>query len=134
MTHLKLIFFSTGLFLCASLAQADTLLFTRNNEFRGCIDCYKFDADSICNLYGQYGNRYSYTSIWNRYGAGGSYNPDSPFSRYGTGLKMVDNAGNFYGYFSLGFGGETRVRQYLNDLWNISDGDYAKMRDYFCEI
>lgn len=95
MKKFQLIFFMLTSLFIASTTQADILLFTKSNEFRGCFDCSKYDSDGICNRYGDYGSRYSSESIWNRYGAGSRYDSDSPFSRYGTGLKMVDRAGNF---------------------------------------
>ena len=56
----------------------------------------------------------------------------SPFSKYGSGLKIVDRQGNFYGYFSRSYGGETKVRKILNTLWENTDGDYDLMRDTYC--
>lgn len=133
MEKFQLIFFMLTSFFIASTTQADILLFTKSNEFRGCFDCSKYDSDGICNRYGDYGSRYSSDSIWNRYGAGSRYDSDSPFSRYGTGLKMVDRAGNFYGYLSMSSGGERRTRNYLRELWDVTSGDYAEMRDLFCD-
>lgn len=125
-----IVFFA--LIFSATSVRADILLFTESNDFRGCFDCSRYDSDSICNRYGDYGSRYSSNSIWSRYGAGSRYDTDSPFARYGAGLKMVDNAGNFYGYFSISSGGERRIREYLRQLWDVTSGDYDEMRDIFC--
>ena len=130
---LKSFIFYLILIFSASTMRADILLFTESNEFRGCFDCSRYDSDSICNRYGNYGSRYSSDSIWSRYGAGSRYNSDSPFARYGTGLKIVDNAGNFHGYFSISSGGERRFRKYLRELWDVTSGDYGEMRDLFCD-
>ena len=120
------------LFVGSQDVRSEILLYTETNEFRGCLDCSKYDSDSVCNRYGNFGSRYSGDSIWNRYGAGGRYNSDSPFSRYGTGLKMVDSAGNFYGYFSRSLNGERRIRIKLRQIWDATSGDYSDMRDIFC--
>lgn len=122
-----------GAFTIVSTAKANILLFNNQNEFRGCLDCSRYSSDSVCNRYGTYGSRYSSSSIWNRFGAGSRYNSDSPFNRYGTGLKMVDNAGNFYGYLSMSISGERRMRNYLRELWEVTGGDHGEMRDIFCD-
>ena len=113
--------------------NAEILLFSNDNEFKGCLDCSRLDRKSVCNRYGDFGSRYSDNSIWSRYGLGSRYNGDSPFARYGQGLKMVDNAGNFYGYFSISSGGEKNMRKLLENLWESTNGDYSMMRDQFCD-
>ncbi len=118
---------------CANVSAADVLLFNDSNDFRGCLDCSRFDSDAICNRFGNYGNRFSSDSIWNRFGAGSRFDSDSPFSRFGTGLKMVDRAGNFYGYLSMSIGGDIKMRRYLKDIWEKTNGDYGEMRDIFCD-
>ena len=30
-------------------------------------------------------------------------------------------------------GGERRTRNYLRELWDVTSGDYAEMRDLFCD-
>lgn len=113
--------------------NAEILLYSSNNDFKGCLDCNRYDNKSVCNRYGTFGSRYSADSIWSRYGLGGRYNSDSPFSLYGQGLKMVDKEGNFYGYFSISTGGEKKVRKFLKYIWESTDGDYGEMRDLFCD-
>ncbi len=113
--------------------NAEILLYTSNNQFKGCLDCNRYDDKSVCNRYGNFGSRYNTDSIWNRYGLGSRYEDESPFSRYGQGLKMVDKEGNFYGYFSISVGGENRTRQLLRNIWEVTDGDYSAMRDLFCD-
>ena len=105
-------------------ASAEYLLFSEDNHFHGCLDCSKYDSDSICNKYGDYGSKYSSKSIWNKYGIGSKYDNASPFSKYGTGLKVVDSHGMFYGYFSRSYSGETKLRRILNGIWEATDGDY----------
>ena len=112
---------------------SDMLLFSSDNEFYGCLDCSKYDDDSICNRYGDYGSRYSEKSIWNRYGIGSRYDNKSPFNKYGLGLKIVDRDGNFYGNFSMSYNADSNTRNSLNNLWDSTDGDYTEMRDLFCD-
>lgn len=121
------------LLMCSFSVNAEILLYSSNNDFKGCLDCNHYDDKSICNRYGDFGSRYSDNSVWSRYGLGSRYNPDSPFARYGQGLKMVDKEGNFYGYFSISTGGEKKIRDFLTNLWESADGDYGAMRDLFCE-
>lgn len=121
------------IFLTPSFVNADLLLFSNDNEFFGCLDCGRYDDDSICNRYGDYGSRYSDKSIWNRYGVGSRYDDNSPFNRYGTGLKIVDRDGNYYGYFSRSYSADSKTRNVLNDLWDSADGDYQEMRDIWCD-
>ena len=113
--------------------NAEILLYSSDNEFKGCLDCSRYDSNSVCNRYGDFGSSYSGDSIWSRYGLGSRYNGDSPFARYGQGLKMVDNSGNFYGYFSISSGGERDMRKLLRNLWESTNGDYRAMRDQFCD-
>jgi len=114
-------------------AVSEVLLFSKDNEYFGCFGCSEFDSNSICNKYGKYGNKYSNNSIWNEYGVGSVYHSDSPFSKYGSGLKVVDRSGNFHGYFSRSSVAPKQTRDYLNGIWDLSDGNYTNLRDYFCE-
>ena len=52
--------------------------FAQQNQYLGKLSSNRYDADSVSNTYGAYGNPYSPTSINNRYGAYGS--PYSPLS------------------------------------------------------
>ena len=119
--------------LIPSTLDARLLLFDSNNEFKGCLDCSRYDSDSICTKYGTYGSRYSADSIWNKYGTVGSkYSGESPFSKYGTGLKIVDDNGSFYGYFKIGYGGATKYSGILKNLVSELD-DRSEIRDAFCQ-
>lgn len=118
---------------CPILVSAEILLFTDDNEFRGCLDCSRYDTDSVCNRYGAYGSRYQSDSIWNRYGAGSRYDADSPWNRYGTGLKMVDRSGGFYGYLSMSSNGVREYRNVLRELYDNYNGDLNEIRDVFCD-
>jgi hypothetical protein len=74
-----------------------------NKEYLGCLNCNKFSTNSVWNQYGTYGSKFSTTSIWNSYGTYGSaYSIYSPWNK--SGMKppiVVDNGGNFYGYFTI---------------------------------
>ena len=111
---------------------ADLLLFSNDNKFHGCLDCGKYDSDSICNKYYDYGSKYHSNSIWNKYGIGNRYGYDSPFNKYGNGLKIVDRSGNFYGYFTMSYNGSRNARNLLETLWDSAEGDYGRMRDLYC--
>ena len=104
-------------------AAGRLLLFDSDNEFKGCLNCSRYDSDSVCNEYGTYGIRSSSDSIWNIF----IFND----LRYGRGLKIVDDDGNFYGYFKTGYGGSTGYSQLLTELVEQLD-DRSEIRDAFC--
>lgn len=76
---------------------------SNHDVYLGCLNCNKFNSNSIWNAYGTYGSKYNSKSIWNAYGTYGSqYNPESPWNKYSTDPPViVDKAGEFYGYFTL---------------------------------
>ena len=115
-------------------SRADILLYSTNEKFHGCLDCSRYDSESVCNRYGTFGNKYSSESIWNRYGVGSRYDASSPFNRYGEGLKMLDRQGSFLGVFSLGSSGSRTMRDVLQQVWDSSNDDYDVMRDRFCDL
>jgi hypothetical protein len=130
MRNIVILFIAVGSTVAIS---SELLLYSDGDTFYGCLNCSRYNSDSICNRYGTYGSRYSSESIWNRYGVGSRYNAESPFSRSGRGLKVVDRSGKFYGYFSISTNGSKQFRDYLRELWKTSDEDHAAMRDSFCE-
>lgn len=75
----------------------------RNHDvYLGNLNTDKYDSNSIWNKYGTYGNKYNNNSIWNSYGTyGNEYNNESPFNTYASDPPvLVDDYGNFYGYFT----------------------------------
>ena len=38
---------------------------TSHKTFFGCLNCNKFDSGSVCNKFGEFGSRFSPSSIWN---------------------------------------------------------------------
>ena len=86
-----------------TLAQNILIFGGKNHDvFLGCLDCDKYNDNSIWNKYGNNGSKYSSNSIWNKYGNyGGKYSSDSPFNKYASNPPfLVDRDGNFYGYFT----------------------------------
>lgn len=97
--------------ICALLCLAFTNIQSQNilifggkdhDVFLGCLNCDKYDNNSIWNKYGDYGSKYNEKSIWNKYGTySGKYNDTSPFNKYASYPPvLVDAEGNFYGYFT----------------------------------
>ena len=121
--------------MLSSFVSAELLLYSDDDKFHGCLDCTRFDTDSICNNFGTYGRRFNSDSIWNRFGIGSRFDSDSPWSRFGTGLKIVDRSGNFYGYFSISLNGSTSysklaraLHEILDDLSEIRDAGFFRLR------
>jgi len=104
---MKKIFFLTLLFLTiTTIASSQTLhLYGGKNHdvYLGCLNCDKYNSNSIWNAYGTYGSKYNSNSIWNAYGTYGSkYNSYSPWNAYSSDPPVVvDKEGNFYGYFTV---------------------------------
>ena len=74
-----------------------------HDVYLGCLNCDKFNPNSIWNAYGTYGSKYNPNSIWNAYGTYGSkYNSYSPWNAYSSDPPVVvDKEGDFYGYFTV---------------------------------
>lgn len=74
-----------------------------HDVFLGKLNASKYDSKSIWNEYGTYGSEYNANSIWNEYGTYGSeYSSYSPFNSYASYPPViVDEEGNFYGYFTV---------------------------------
>ena len=104
---MKIIFSSVMLiFLLGTTSFSQTLQLyggKNHDEYLGCINCGKYDKNSIWNEYGTYGNKYNAKSIWNKYGTyGNKYNSISPWNAYGTNPPIVvDKNGKSYGYFTV---------------------------------
>lgn len=71
--------------------------------FLGCLNCDKFDKESIWDFTNEYGSSFGKYSIWNRFkGYGGAYGKYSPFNRFSDNPPiLVDKKGKFYGYFTI---------------------------------
>jgi hypothetical protein len=84
---------------------------TNHDEYLGCLNCNKFDSNSIWNEYGSFGSKYNSNSIWNAYGTYGSkYNSNSPWNSFSNNPPViVDKEGNFYGYFTMNVNKQKRA-------------------------
>jgi len=95
-----------SLLLTVVISNAQTLqLYGGENHdvYLGCLNCDSYNSNSIWNEYGKYGSSYNSKSIWNEYGTFGSeYNINCPWNEYSSNPPVVvDNEGNFYGYFTV---------------------------------
>ena len=74
-----------------------------HDVYLGCLNCDKYNTNSIWNIYGTFGSKYNANSIWNKYGTYGSkYNEFCPWNKYSNDPPViVDSDGKFYGYFTL---------------------------------
>ena len=63
---------STLIFLFFSVSVLAEINLYSDKKFMGCLDCGRYDSDSICNEYGNYGSKYSSDSVFNEYGTYGS--------------------------------------------------------------
>jgi hypothetical protein len=74
-----------------------------HDVYLGCLNCNNYNANSVWNAYGEYGNRYNSNSIWNMYGTyGNEYSSNSPWNKYTPYPPIVvDKDGEFYGYFTI---------------------------------
>lgn len=92
-------------FMLSTLVKGQTLHIyggSRHDVYLGCLNCSKYDKNSIWNAYGTYGFKYNSKSIWNEYGTYGSkYNSASPWNTSASDPPViVDKDGGFYGYFT----------------------------------
>jgi hypothetical protein len=121
-------------------AQTPALLLfggSAHDTFLGCLNCNRYDANSVCNRYGDYGSKYATDSVWNRYGDFGSkYSDSSPWNRYtGSAPVIVDQSGNFYGHLSANKYHSNRTQIALfNQLVEVvvEQDDLDKARDIYC--
>ena len=91
--------------MLTSMVKAQSILIfggKNHDVFLGCLNCTKYDNNSIWNKYGDFGSKYNEKCIWNKYSEySGKYSDYSPFNKYATYPPvLVDDDGNFYGYFT----------------------------------
>lgn len=101
-----------------------------NNEvFLGCLNCDKFDEESIWDFNNEYGSSFGKYSIWNKFkdygGVNGEYSPFNKFT--GNAPKLVDAKGNFYGYLTVDKFIKDRtdwkLAVYILDNWEVISED-----------
>lgn len=99
-----------------------------HDVFLGKLNASKYDSKSIWNEYGTYGSEYNANSIWNEYGTYGSaYSSYSPFNSYASYPPViVDEEGNFYGYFTVN---KYKSKRSNFDLVNIICEYYESIRE-----
>lgn len=99
-----------------------------HDVFLGKLNASKYDSKSIWNEYGTYGSEYNTNSIWNEYGTYGSeYSSYSPFNSYASYPPViVDEEGNFYGYFTVN---KYKSKRANFDLVNIICEYYESIRE-----
>jgi hypothetical protein len=122
-----------------SAAFADTLLFGGKNHdtFLGCLDCNKFDTDSICNKFGK-GSAFNSDSIFNSFGNfGSSFSSSSPWNKFSSDESvpvLVDKSGSFYGYFTINSFRSDAVSfsKNLSSIYENSKGDLEVVQNFIC--
>lgn len=74
-----------------------------HKTYLGCLNCSRFDSESVLNQFGSYGSRFSDTSIFNHFSDYGS-----KFSQYSACNPLatdppviVDGDGKFYGRLTV---------------------------------
>jgi len=74
-----------------------------SDVFLGCLNCDKFDKESIWNSTGDYGSTLGEYSIWNKFRKyGGEMGDYSPFNKFSTTPPiLVDSNGKSYGFLSV---------------------------------
>jgi hypothetical protein len=85
-----------------------------NKTYLGKLTTNEFDADSIYNQFGTYGNKFSSTSIWNEFGVyGNQFSSYSPFNQFTTTPPIIiDGNGNMVGRLSVNKFAEGAVSPY----------------------
>ena len=128
-----IIFITLMLNFSTSTAQSLLIFGGKNHDvFLGCLNCNKYSESSIWNKYGKYGSKYNSDCIWNKYGSySGKYSNTSPFNKYASKPPvLVDADGNFYGYFSADKYFSKRTKNQLALLiienWEIISDDVSE--------
>lgn len=117
-TAFALSFLLTALSVGPAASAERLLFFSDKNTFHGCLNCGRYDDESICNKFGDFGSKYNDDSIWNKFGdVGSKYQDQSPWNKFGKGLKIVDAKGQYYGRFSSNKYVDDRVRNDALNSW-----------------
>lgn len=133
----KLLLLILGFLLSLSIQSQTLLIYGGDNHdvFLGCLNCSKYDSNSIWNKYGDNGSKYNTNSIWNKYSDySGKYSNNSPFNKYASNPPvLVDPDGNFYGYFTADKYFSKRTTNQLAlliiDNWEIISDDVGEAYD-----
>ncbi len=123
-------------------AQTPALLLYGGDDhqtFLGCANCSKFEGDSICNQFGQFGSEFQSDSIWNMFGTYGSkFNSSSPWNEFAQrSVAIVDRNGGFYGYLTANKVAANRTTiAALNQLSDVAaeSSELTTVRNMFCGL
>lgn len=90
-----------------------------HKTYLGCLNCSKFDRDSIFNEFGPHGSAFETDSIFNRFGDfGSSFSDYSPCNRFASDPPViVDPQGNFYGRLTINALQPERTRSEYWTAW-----------------
>ena len=129
-----------SLWMLPGLSFSKTMLFggPGHKEYLGCLDCSEFAADSICNGYGKYGNEFSTSGIFNEFaGFGNEFSSKSPWNEFSSSDEvpvLVDDQGNFFGYFTINRHRHNAVNfaSKLYALFKANNGNLEKVRLALC--
>jgi hypothetical protein len=108
-----------------------------NSVYLGCLTCNQFDAESVCNSFGTYGNPFSSSSIWNQFGTyGNQFNSYSPWNSFSSSGPVIIGTNNLnYGYFTTNAfkANRTTTQSFLNVLnFYSSTNNLTSTRSYAC--
>ncbi len=95
---------SVFLFPLKSLATTPVYIFAEQGSvFLGCVNCDKYENNSLNNRYSDYGSPYSAYSVFNRYGEyGNRYSETSACNSNASNPPyLVDGDGNFLGFLTV---------------------------------
>ena len=128
-----LVVFVTILFSYNGFSQSLLIFGGRNHDvYLGCLNCSKYETSSIWNQYGAHGSKYNSQCIWNQYGQyGGKYSNTSPFNPHASNPPvLVDEDGNFYGYFTANKYHTKRTNNklalFIIEYWEMIANDVGK--------
>lgn len=74
-----------------------------NDVYLGCLNCSKFESDSLFNEFGRFGSKFRAESIFNNFGDYGSkFSNESACNKFAQDPPIiVDEDGNAYGVLTL---------------------------------
>lgn len=110
-----------------------------HDEYMGCLNCGPNHAESVCNVYGDYGSLYGVRSIWNKDGEYGAlHGAKSPWNRYNAYPPVIaDKDGGVYGFFSANPNQQYRTRietlLFMLDNPKVVVNDMQKARAWLCD-
>lgn len=107
------------------------------DTYLGCLTCNSFDAESVCNQFGTYGNPFGALSIWNQFGTyGNEFSTSSPWNQFSTsGPVVIGSDGLFYGVFTTNVfqGNRTTIPAFVDVLnfYSVTK-DLSATRTFAC--